>query len=163
MSRIRKFEENDWECVKQIYQQGMDTNNATFEITCPTYEEWDRSHMNVCRLVYEKEDRIKGFVALTPVSNRCVYAGVADVSIYIENSATGQGIGKALMKELIIQSEQNDIWTLQSSIMQNNRASIALHKSCGFREIGYREQIGKDRFGVWRNTVLMERRSNNFK
>ncbi|MEA4946103.1 MAG: N-acetyltransferase family protein [Oscillospiraceae bacterium] len=157
--QIRPMLDSDWPAVRRIYGEGMDTNLATFQSECPTWEEWDASHLKDCRLVITEAGRVLGWAALTAVSGRCVYAGVAEVSIYIAQDHRGQGAGKALLLELIRFSEKSGFWTLQSGIMQNNAASIRLHESCGFRMVGYREKIGRDRFGTWRNTVLMEKRS----
>ena len=157
--QIRTLSADDWPDVRRIYQQGMDTNLATFETSCPVWEEWDASHLQACRLVITDNDKVLGWAALSPVSSRCVYAGVAELSLYIDSVCRGQGLGKSLLKELISCSEEKGFWTLQSGIMQENIASIRLHKSCGFRMVGYRERIGRDRFGTWRNTVLMEKRS----
>ena len=159
--QIRGMSETDWPDVSRIYQQGMDTNLATFETKCPAWEQWDVSHEKCCRLVITQGDTALGFACLSAVSGRCVYAGVAEVSIYIDEAQKGQGLGKTLLHELIRCSEESGFWTLQSGIMQENTASIRLHESCGFRRVGYRERIGRDRFGIWRNIVLMERRSVN--
>lgn len=156
---IRPMTPADWPSVSEIYQQEMDTNLATFQSECPSYAQWDCSHLQHCRLVVTVNNVVSGWAALSPVSSRCVYSGVAEVSIYILPSQQGKGLGKQLLQALILASEQAGIWTLQSGIMQDNPASIRLHETCGFRMVGYRERIGKDRFGVWRNTVLMERRS----
>lgn len=153
--------DSDWPAVSRIYQEGMDTNLATFQSECPTWKEWDDSHLKDCRLVITKDGEVLGWAALTAVSGRCVYAGVAEVSIYIAQDCKGQGAGKVLLLELLGCSEENGYWTLQSGIMQDNTASIRLHESCGFRMVGYREKIGRDRFSVWRNTVLMEKRSES--
>lgn len=159
--RIREMNETDWPDVCRIYQQGMDTNLATFETKCPEWNQWDASHVKSCRLVVTRGEAVQGFAALSAVSGRCVYAGVAELSVYIDEACRGQGFGKALLRQLISCSEENGFWTLQSGIMQENAASISLHEGCGFRRVGYRERIGRDRYGVWRNTVLMERRSKN--
>lgn len=156
---IRNIIQNDWPYIVSIYQQGIDTNMATFQTTIPDYTSWDESHLKACRSVLIFKGQIVGWVALTPVSSRCVYAGVAEISIYIDNAFKGKGLGTRLLNHIITESEQNGIWTLQAGIMQDNEASIALHKKCNFREVGYREKIGKDKNGNWRNTVLMERRS----
>ena len=158
---IRALSEADWPDVSRIYQLGMDTNRATFQSECPSWEDWNRSHLQPCRLVIAKDGNVLGWAALTAVSGRCVYAGVAEVSIYIDPAAQGQGVGTKLLHALIENSEQEGFWTLQSGIMQDNEPSIRLHERCGFRMVGYRERIGKDRFGTWRNTVLVERRSNS--
>jgi len=153
--------EADWPDVSRIYQEGIDTGLATFQTECPDWETWDASHLKVCRFVATIEGKIAGWAALTAVSSRCVYAGVAEVSVYIGESYRGTGAGKALLTEMIRCSEESGFWTLQSGIMQENAASVRLHESCGFRTVGYREKIGQDRLGRWRNTVLMERRSQS--
>jgi L-amino acid N-acyltransferase YncA len=149
---------NDWPAVEKIYLEGIAEGNATFETKSPGWEKWNAGHHTHSRLVARAGDRIAGWAALSPVSSRQVYRGVAEVSIYVAESVRGKGIGKALLAELIHHSEQNGMWTLQAGIFPENVASIALHKSFGFREVGVRERIGQlgDR---WRNTVLLERRS----
>lgn len=159
--QIRKMLDSDWPEVSRIYQEGMDTNLATFQSELPAWEEWDDSHLKDCRQVITEDGRVLGWAALTKVSGRCVYAGVAEVSIYIGQEYRGQGIGKMLLLKLLRCSEESGFWTLQSGIMQDNIASIRLHESCGFRMVGYREKIGRDQFGIWRNTVLMEKRSTS--
>lgn len=160
--QIKEMTEADWPEVSRIYREGMDTNLATFQSECPTWDEWNSSHLKDCRLVITEEgSKVVGWAALTAVSGRCVYSGVAEVSIYVAQSHRGRGVGKAFLLELIHTSERGGFWTLQSGIMQENTASIRLHESCGFRMVGYREKIGRDRFGNWRNTVLMEKRSAN--
>lgn len=158
---IRKMTEADWDEVGKIYQEGMDTNIATFQTECPTWEEWNASHLKPCRLVITEDGKVIGWAALTAVSGRCVYAGVAEASLYIAQEYRGRGAGKKLLLELIRVSEENGFWTLQSGIMQENTASLRLHEICGYRMVGYRERIGRDRFGKWRNTVLMEKRSQS--
>jgi len=160
------MQDSDWPDVSRIYQQGMDTDLATFESQCPSFLSWNKSHLKFCRLVAiesvsnNNEESIIGWASLAPVSERCVYSGVAEVSVYVDPSKKQQGIGKLLLNEIIKQSEEHGIWTIVSSIMQNNIPSIKLHEACGFRMVGYREKLGKDRYGIWRNTVLMERRSS---
>ncbi|MCE5189880.1 MAG: N-acetyltransferase family protein [Eubacteriales bacterium] len=158
---IRQMKKADWPEVSRIYQLGMDTNRATFQSECPAWEEWNRSHLKNCRLVITNDEKVAGWAALTAVSGRCVYAGVAEVSIYIDPAMQGLGFGTKLLNALISKSEEEGFWTLQSGILQENIASIRLHERCGFRMVGYRERIGRDRFGTWRNTVLMERRSDS--
>lgn len=155
---LRAMREADWPFVADIYQQGMDTNRATFQSECPSYEQWDASHLKDCRLVVVADGNVAGWTALSPVSSRCVYAGVAELSIYISPAYQRKGLAARLLRALIFASEQKGIWTLQSGIMRDNLASIRLHETCGFRMVGYRERIGRDRFGVWRDNVLMERR-----
>lgn len=157
---IRSMTASDWEAVSRIYQDGMDTNLATFQSECPSYAQWDASHLRKCRLVaLDTEGRVLGWAALSPVSARSVYTGVAEVSIYVSADEKGKGIGAKLLLALTDVSEREGLWTLQSGIMANNAASIRLHEKCGYRIVGYREGIGCDRNGVWRDTVLMERRS----
>ena len=156
---IRSMTPEDWPAVARIYQEGMDTNLATFQTECPSWEEWNAAHLQQCRLVAVVDDVVAGWAALSPYSSRSVYSGVAHLSIYIGQEARGVGVGKALLTAMIAASEEAGFWTLQSGIMENNTASIALHSSCGFRLVGYREKIGQDRNGVWRNTLLIERRS----
>lgn len=158
---VRHMSEDDWPAVRRIYQLGMDTNRATFQTECPPWAEWNRSHLRSCRLVILKGGAVIGWAALTAVSSRSVYAGVAEASIYIDPSAQGRGAGTRLLNALMDESEEQGFWTLQSGILQENLASIRLHERCGFRLVGYRERIGRDRFGLWRNTVLMERRSKS--
>ena len=147
-----------WEQVKSIYEQGVATGNATFQQTAPTWDEWDNDHLKSCRLVAVDNNQVLGWAALSKVSGRCVYAGVAEVSVYINPTAQGKGIGSLLLNELIKESEQNDLWTLQAGIFPENTASIRIHEKAGFRQVGYRERIGKMN-GAWRNTLLLERRS----
>lgn len=149
----------DWPSVRQIYLEGISSGNATFETQAPSWETWDAGHRPDCRLAAKTaESHLLGWAALSPVSKRKVYEGVAEVSVYVAEAARGQGVGKALLAALVAASEAAGIWTLQASIFPENVASIALHKQAGFREIGYRERIAQHH-GVWRNTVLMERRS----
>lgn len=148
-----------WEQVRTIYESGIATGNATFQTSAPSWEEWDKAHTQHCRLVAIENDIILGWAALTPVSGRCVYAGVAEVSVYVAETARGKGTGSKLMQALISESEDHGFWTLQAGIFPENVASIRLHEQHGFRQVGYREKIGQMN-GVWRNTVLMERRSN---
>ncbi|MGE4513761.1 MAG: N-acetyltransferase family protein [Chryseobacterium sp.] len=144
--------------IAAIYRQGLETGNATFETTVPTWIDWDNSKLKHSRLAAVVNDTVVGWAALSAVSRRCVYGGVAEVSIYISNSHKGKGIGKALLSKLIEESEANGIWTLQSGMFPENEATIALHKSAGFRIIGHHEKIGK-LGNIWRDTIMMERRS----
>jgi len=151
----------DWEFVRAIYLAGVATGQATFETEAPDWERWDAGHLPQCRLVARNGDGILGWAALSPVSKREVYAGVAEVSVYVAAPARGRGVGAALMRALIETSEQHGVWTLQSSVFPENHASIALHLNHGFRELGRRERVAK-LHGVWRDTVLLERRSRAF-
>lgn len=147
-----------WQSVKVIYEEGIATGNATFQTEAPAWEEWDAAHITNCRLVAVENNEVLGWAALTAVSGRCVYAGVAEVSVYVAAIARGKGVGKLLLHALINESEKHNLWTLQAGIFPENTASIKMHEACGFRVIGTREKIGKMN-GVWRDTVLLERRS----
>jgi phosphinothricin acetyltransferase len=153
-----KMDSSHWKEVKEIYEQGIATGNATFQQSAPAWEEWDKSHLEHSRLIAKQDETIAGWAALTPVSGRCVYAGVAEVSIYVSEQARGKGLGKQLLQKLIEESEANNIWTLQAGVFPENTASIKMHEACGFRILGTRERIGKMN-GTWRDTVLLERRS----
>lgn len=157
--QIRALGEVDWPAVRAIYLEGIATGHATFETEAPAWEAWDATHFPAPRLVAVSDEGVIGWAALGRISTRAVYAGEAEVSIYVANGARGLGAGRALLQELIANSETNDIWTLQANIFPENAASLALHKSCGFREVGRRERIGKMK-GVWRDTLLLERRSD---
>ena len=151
---------DDWSSVSDVYASGIATGQATFQTTVPTWAEWDSAHLESCRIVARtaEDGAIVGWAALSRVSSRCVYAGVAEVSVYIGESARGQGLGRRLLEKLIGESEREGIWTLQSGIFPENEASVALHVSCGFRIVGRRERIGRMN-GVWRDNLLLERRS----
>ncbi|MHC4111439.1 MAG: GNAT family N-acetyltransferase [Planctomycetota bacterium] len=148
----------DWDDVASIYREGIATGNATFEVDAPDWEKWDESHLRDCRLVAKAEGKVIGWAALSPVSARSAYSGVAEVSLYVAASIRGVGVGKALLRAMIDESESSGIWTLQAGIFPENAASIALAKGCGFREVGRRERIGQMDF-VWRDVIVMERRS----
>jgi phosphinothricin acetyltransferase len=156
--QIIEMMDSDWDQVKTIYLEGIATGNATFETDAPSWESWDESHSKTCRLVAKSGNKTLGWTALSPVSGRCVYSGVADVSIYISQSYKGQGIGTALLCSMIELSEKEGFWTLQAGIFPENTSSIKLHKKAGFREVGVRERLGKMN-GVWRDVVLLERRN----
>ncbi|TXK49028.1 N-acetyltransferase [Pontibacter qinzhouensis] len=144
--------------VKEIYLQGIATNQATFETTAPDWEEWDAKHLAACRLVALQAGSVVGWAALTPVSGRCVYSGVAEVSVYVHAAHKGQGLGKTLLSRLVELSEAEGFWTLQAGIFEDNVASIKLHERTGFRVVGVRERLGQ-LHGQWRNVCLLERRS----
>lgn len=150
---------HDWLAVAEIYSQGIQTGNATFETDVPAWERWDAAHLRSCRLVARSGGEILGWAALSPVSGRCVYAGVAEVSVYVAEHARGRGIGFSLLSALVMESERDGLWTLQAGIFPENVASIKLHERCGFRVVGTRERLGCMN-GRWRDVVLMERRSN---
>ncbi|QSX34554.1 N-acetyltransferase [Shewanella avicenniae] len=158
MINIREFHPQDYSQVQQIYQEGIDFGFATFQTEVKSWDEWDNSMISVCRLVAELNGCIVGWAALSPVSSRPVYRGVAEVSIYVAAEARGQGVGHALLKNLVSQSEALGFWTLQSGIFPENQASIALHRRNGFRILGVRKKLGQLN-GEWRDVVFMERRS----
>lgn len=167
---IEQMSNDDWEQVRLIYLEGIATGNATFEQSAPTWEKWDAGHLRNCRLVARSGDDlggiddggsnrdVAGWAALSPVSSRCVYQGVAEVSIYVGEKRRGIGIGRALLFALTKLSEADGIWTLQAGILAENEASINLHLGCGFRIVGRRERLGKLK-GEWRDVILLERRS----
>jgi L-amino acid N-acyltransferase YncA len=147
-----------WDAVARIYGEGISTGNATFETEIPAWERWDEAHLADLRLVALRDGEVIGWAALSPVSDRCVYAGVVEESVYVAASARGQGIGRALLEELVRRSEEAGIWTIQTGIFPENEVSIRLHEAVGFRRLGIRERIGKHQ-GVWRDVVFLERRS----
>lgn len=148
----------DWPLVRQIYLEGIATGHATFETEAPSWQKWNDSHFTYARLVARAGGAVKGWAALSPVSSRRVYAGVAETSVYVARDSRGQGIGHALLEALIEAAESNGVWTLQAAIFPENSGSIETHKGLGFREVGRRERIAKLN-GVWRDTLLLERRS----
>jgi L-amino acid N-acyltransferase YncA len=148
----------DWDGVAAIYRHGLDTGEASFETAVPAFEEWDREHLSAPRLVARSGGKLVGWAALSPVSGRCVYGGVAEDSVYVDPVAAGRGVGTALLAELVAQGEQAGIWTVQAGVFPENRASIALHERCGFRIVGVRERLGRQN-DRWRDVVLLERRS----
>ncbi|MDQ2920835.1 MAG: N-acetyltransferase family protein [Acidobacteriota bacterium] len=157
---IRQMVPEDWEAVRAIYLEGIATGQATFETSTPSWGQWNSSHLSFARLIAasQPEGSVKGWAALAPVSGRAVYAGVAEVSVYIARDSKGQGLGQQLLTLLIAESETNGMWMLQASVFPENLASIALHERCGFRAVGIRERIGRIN-KLWRDTLLLERRS----
>jgi L-amino acid N-acyltransferase YncA len=155
---IRSFVDDDWPAVEAIYAEGIATGNATFETETPTFERWSATHPAEHRFVATHGDDVIGWIALSPVSDRCAYAGVGEHSVYVAERARGQGIGRRLLETLISHSEAAGIWTIQSGIFPENVSSIELHLRCGFRIVGTRERLGQ-MHGVWRDVVLMERRA----
>ena len=154
---IRELRPDDWPAVRAIYEQGIRGGNATFETETPSWERWDAAHPEL-RLVAERDGAVAGWAALSPASARRCYRGVGEVSVYVAEMARGDGLGGALLGELVERSEQAGYWTLTAGVFPENEASIRLHKACGFREIGRRERLGELR-GTWRDVVLLERRS----
>jgi phosphinothricin acetyltransferase len=155
---IRPMQPADWERVRAIYEQGIASGQATFELEAPSWERWDANHHSFARLVARFEGRVIGWAALSPVSGRCCYAGVAEASVYVDTDHRGQGAGRQLLLETIAESERRGIWTLQGGAFAENEASLRLQRACGFRVVGKRERIGQ-LHGVWRDTILTERRS----
>ena len=151
---------SDWAQVSSIYLEGIRSGHSTFETTTPTWEQWDAVHLQIARFVLRDGDVVLGWGALSPVSKRQVYRGVAETTVYITESRRGKGLGRVLLEALIAESEKNGIWTLQASIFPENTASLELHLRCGFREVGRRERIAQLN-GLWRDTLLLERRSRS--
>jgi phosphinothricin acetyltransferase len=144
--------------VLEIYKMGLETRNATFETNVPSWSDWDSNHISHSRFVYVDNDKILGWVALSPYSKRLVYSGVAEVSIYVDIQTLSKGIGSSLIDQVIASSEEQSIWTLCSSVFSDNTATLKLHEKFGFRVIGFREKIAR-LDDTWRDTILLERRS----
>jgi phosphinothricin acetyltransferase len=157
-AELRRLEAADWPAVREIYRSGMRAGLATFEVEAPTWEAWDAAHLAEHRLVAEIGDRVVGWAALAAVSSRRVYRGVAEDSVYVADEAQGQGVGGALLSALVAGAEAAGIWTIEAGIFPENGASIAVHQRCGFRIVGVREKLGR-RDGLWRDVLLLERRS----
>ena len=155
---IRNLHNFDADAVLDIYQQGLDTGEASFETDAPDWTSWNSKYLPQCRLVWEQDGQVTGWGALAAVSARDCYRGVAEVSIYVASAAAGRGIGNQLMAALVEASEENGIWSLYSSIFPENLATLKLHLRHGFRKVGTRERIAQQ-FGRWRNTLILERRS----
>lgn len=155
---IRQMHLRDWPRVFAIYRQGIDSGKATFSTHYPTWEEWDAGHHTACRFVALEGDAVIGFTAVSPISSKPHYSGVVEVMVYVDEAHRRQGVGRALLSHLIGQAPKCGIWCLYSSIFSANVPSIRLHEACGFRTIGYRERIAKDRFCNWADTTLMEYR-----
>jgi L-amino acid N-acyltransferase YncA len=155
---VRDLQPGDWPEVARIYREGIETGNATFETEVPSWEDWDATHLTEHRFVAERDGRVVGWSALLPVSSRDCYAGVAEVSTYVAAEARSQGVGRELLAAVVQSSERGGIWTLQTSVFPENEASLRLLRRFGFREVGFRKRIGR-LHGIWRDTVLVERRS----
>ncbi|MFC1613678.1 GNAT family N-acetyltransferase [Gemmatimonadota bacterium] len=155
---IDTMKAEDWEQVRSVFLEGIETGNATFEAAAPNWEQWDAGHLQQGRIVVRAGDQVIGWAALSPVSDRCAYSGVAEVSVYVVSRHRGLGVGKILLEVLIECSEKAGIWTLQAGIFPENQASLALVERCGFRRVGTRVKLGK-MDGVWRDVVFFERRS----
>lgn len=158
MITIRPFVKSDFPSVKDIYQQGIDSGDATFQEQAKDYDDWNESVLSNCRLVAENNRQIIGWAALSSASNRCVYSGIAEVSVYVSSNSQGSGVGNSLLESLIKASEEQGIWTLQAGIFPENKASIHIHSKNGFKVLGIRDKLGQMN-GIWRDIVFMERRS----
>ena len=156
--KIERMTVKSWPDVARIYESGIATKNATFQTEAPDWDSWNNAHRLDCRLVAMIDEKIVGWVALSNVSSRCVYAGVSEVSIYVDSDYRGKGIGNNLMETLIQESEANGIWTLQAGIFPENIGSLKLHHNHGFRTIGIKERLGKME-NKWRDVAQLERRS----
>ena len=160
---LRSLQPEDAGVVLRIYGEGIATGHATFQAEVPSWEAWDSGHLAECRWVAEAGNSVLGWAALSGVSSRCVYAGVAEVSLYVAEAAQGRGVGSLLLGRLVTCSEDLGIWTLQAGIFPENTASLRLHEHHGFRQLGIRKRLGKMTYGPlvghWRDVVLMERRS----
>jgi phosphinothricin acetyltransferase len=156
---LRPMEPADWPAVADIYREGIATGHATFNTEAPSWEEWDRTHLSACRLVAVEGPVMLGWAALSPVSDRCVYAGVAEVSVYVSARAWRRGVGRMLLDGLVAASEGQGIWTLQAGIFPENSTSLVLHERLGFRLVGRRERLGRMANGQWRDVLMLERRS----
>lgn len=156
---IRKMIEEDWNSMMMIYKQSLEKGTVTFRTDCPTYEEWDKGHCQECRFVYELDNKVVGYTMIAPTSSRESYRGVVELSIFVDENYLRKGIGTQLLTTLCDETEKYGYWTLYAAIFSVNTASIELHKKCGFRIVGEREKIAKDRFGNWQSTTIMERRN----
>ena len=158
MREVRDLRPGDWPEVARIYAEGIQTGNATFETEIPSWQAWDAAHLDEHRFVAERDGRVVGWVALAPVSSRCCYAGVAEISAYVAEQARSQGVGRDLLATAIESSERAGIWTLQTGVFPENEPSLGLLQRFGFRALGTQVRIGR-LHGVWRDVVLLERRS----
>lgn len=159
MGKLRDMRREDFDEMMQIYRQSLEKGNVTFTTDVPSYEAWDAAHIAECRYVYEIDGKVAGYTMIAPTSKREPYRGVVELSIFVDNKYLGMGIGTKMLTHLCEETEKRGYWTLYSAIFSVNEASIALHKKCGFRVIGIRENIAKDRFGEWQSTTIMERRN----
>ncbi len=156
---IREMLPSDWGRVREIYLQGIESGLSTFTTECPSYEEWDAAHLKDCRFVDVEGGVVAGFAVLSPTSSRDVYKGVVELSLYMDSAYHGRGIGSALMQHISLASEDAGYWTVYTCVLKSNEASLAMNRKCGYREIGYREKIAKDKFGCWQDVIIFERRS----
>lgn len=158
---IREMRDSDFAEMMEIYKQSLEKGDVTFQTECPTHEEWDAGHCKDCRFVYELDGKVVGYTMIAPTSKREAYKGVVELSIFVDNKYLRRGIGTQMLTKLCEETEKRGYWMLYAAIFSVNEASIELHKKCGFRVVGYREKISKDRFGVWQNTTIVERRAKN--
>ena len=156
---FRPMVPGDWPDVAEIYRQGIESGNATFETDVPDRESWNAARHPACRIMAAVDGETVGFAALSPVSNRPVYAGVQEVMIYVAASARGRGVGGQLLDRLVQEAEATGIWTLKAGIFPENQASIRIFENAGFRILGTHDRLGRFHDGRWRDVVLMERRS----
>lgn len=156
---IREMLPSDWQRVSKIYAEALAEGWSTFNTVCPTKAEWNAAHLKDCRYVILQDTKVIGWCSLAPTSSREPYRGVAEVSIYVDKEYRNMGVGTKLLTHLCAESEKKGYWTLYAAVLEGNEVSMALHKKCGFREVGYREKIARDRFGNWRNTTIFEKRS----
>lgn len=156
---IREMNRKDWDSMMHIYNQSLQKGDVTFTTECPTYEEWDAGHIKECRFVCELDGQVVGYTMIAPTSKREPYRGVVELSIFVDQNYQRRGIGTELLNRICEETEKYGYWTLYSAIFSVNIASVELHKKCGFRIIGFRENIAKDRFGNWQTTTIMERRN----
>jgi L-amino acid N-acyltransferase YncA len=154
---VRDLRPDDWPAVRAIYEEGIHSGNATFETQPPSWEDWDAAHPSP-RLVAERDGTVVGWAALSPTSSRCCYRGVGEVSVYVGETARGSGVGRALLDALVERSEEAGYWTLSAGIFPENEASLRLHRSCGFRDLGVYRRLG-EMGGIWRDVAILERRS----
>ncbi|MGL5823129.1 MAG: GNAT family N-acetyltransferase [Sarcina sp.] len=158
--KIVHLEKKYWGEMAAIYHSSIKTGITTFQRSVPSYEEWIEAHLEEFNILLLEDGKVIGFAALTAINSKIQYRGVAELSIYIKEGQRGKGIGTILLNELIKRSEDAGIWTLQATVLEDNIGSKKLHEKCGFREVGYREKIAQTIFGVWKDTYLMERRSD---
>jgi len=157
--KIKRFEKKDWDKIRDIYKSGIETGIATFESNLPSWEKFDKDHLDFCRLAAVENEKIIGWIALSLMNDKDYYSGVAEVSIYIHEDFRNKGVGKVLLQKAIEDSEKNGLWTLQAKIIEDNISSIKLHKKCGFKLVGIREKLGRDKNGTFINVWLFEKRS----
>ena len=155
---IRKMEKDDWGEMVEIYFQAITSNMDTFEYTCPSVDDWDKTHFPFARMIAEDDCEVAGWAAIEPFSDRECYKGVAEIAAYVDSNHKNHGVGEALLKATVDEAVKMGIWSIQAHLLQENTAAVSLYEKCGFRKVGVSERLGKDRFGVWRSVVIMEYR-----